>query len=202
MDTKTKTYIGLIVLAIIVIGIVVVLVRYYQSSNQTKDNYSNCDKSQIRENFPPSVTNVNVLYTDQYGNLGATSDLGINYLTVANGTNLQGNVTIQGSLSGPTISSLQQQINDLTNKVNTNNTTINTKVDQINTTLDKRLTTLENNLKELNDKLKARFPDDYTLDLKGGRIVQGGDFFHFTGQNSKGTKSLAYRGGNGDWTGW
>ena len=52
------------------------------------------------------------------------------------------------------------------------------------------------------DRLNARFPDNSTLDLSGGRIVQGGDYFHFTGPGSKGAKQVATRGCFCNWGGW
>ena len=52
------------------------------------------------------------------------------------------------------------------------------------------------------DRLNARFPGpNNTLDLSGGRIIYGGDYFHFTGPGGKGARQLAssnfYR-----WGGW
>ena len=91
MDIKAKPYVGpgaftviMLIGVILPITVVVLVVRYYQSSKENKDNYSNCDsKAQIRENFPASVTSANVLYTDQDGNLGATSDLVLNSLNAS-----------------------------------------------------------------------------------------------------------------------
>lgn len=49
-----------------------------------------------RENFP-QTSNLNVLYTDQNGNLGATSDLGIDKLTVNSESQIRGNQTVKGT---------------------------------------------------------------------------------------------------------
>jgi len=55
-------------------------------------------------------------------------------------------------------------------------------------------------LAELN-RLNDRFPDNSTLDLTGGRIVQGGGYFHMTGPNGRGSKEVAARNFIG-WNGW
>ena len=97
MELKTKILYG-VVAFIVLIGIILLTV-YFQSNNKDNysDKYSDCNRmkksqetnetyetNEIKENFnPPAVSNANVLYTDSNGNLGATSDLGINYLTVS-----------------------------------------------------------------------------------------------------------------------
>jgi hypothetical protein len=53
------------------------------------------------------------------------------------------------------------------------------------------------------DRLNARFPDNYTLDLTGGRMVYRDAHFHFVNPDSKGVKPIAFGGGsNGNWGGW
>ena len=52
------------------------------------------------------------------------------------------------------------------------------------------------------DRLNARFPDDKSIDLVGGRIIQGGDYFHVTGPNGKGAKKIASSCCYCDWGGW
>jgi hypothetical protein len=52
------------------------------------------------------------------------------------------------------------------------------------------------------DRLNARFPNDYSLDLTGGRIVQGGGYFHMTGPDGRGSKEVAARNFLGGWGGW
>ena len=52
------------------------------------------------------------------------------------------------------------------------------------------------------DRLNARFPDNNTIDLTNGRIVQGGDYFHFTGPNGKGSKQIAASHCYCSWPGW
>ena len=59
-----------------------------------------------------------------------------------------------------------------------------------------------NILAELN-RLNARFPDNNTLDLTGGQIIQAGPtFFHFTGPNGKGSKRIATDGCYCEWRGF
>ena len=71
----------------------------------------------------------------------------------------------------------------------------NNRLNTVNNTLSNKITSSDS-------RFKARFPNDYTLDLVGGQIIRAGDtYFHFTGPNAKGSKQLAasnyYR-----WNGW
>lgn len=91
MDAKTKENIivsvTLVVSSIIIIGVIVGIIYLARSFTKTKDK--------TQENFnPPPVSNANLLYTDANGNLGATSDVGITYLTVSNGTKLSGGCAV------------------------------------------------------------------------------------------------------------
>jgi hypothetical protein len=123
--------------------------------NKVRDNYQErkCKVKKYIENFPSSKS-INVLYTDENGNLGSTSDVGIDYLNVninsqvggnqrINGkTTIGGGCTISGgatvdtlnattSISSPTIniinstlSSLQSQINNINNNINNINASL------------------------------------------------------------------------------
>jgi hypothetical protein len=53
-------------------------------------------------------------------------------------------------------------------------------------------------LAELN-RLNARFPNNYTLDLTGGQINQGGGYFHMMGPGGVGSKEVAARNFLGGW---
>jgi len=117
MESITKIYLGGFLVAVLIS--VLLTVRYIKST-KNQDNYSprgtqEHRKYETRENFnPPVVADANILYTDSNGNLGSTSDIGINYLTVSKGTKLSGSCTINGgtitdtlnattSISSPTI---------------------------------------------------------------------------------------------------
>ena len=117
MVSITKIYLGGFLVAVLIS--VLLTVRYIKST-KNQDNYSprgtqEHRKYETRENFnPPVVADANILYTDSNGNLGSTSDIGINYLTVSKGTKLSGSCTINGgtitdtlnattSISSPTI---------------------------------------------------------------------------------------------------
>ena len=207
MDIKAKPYVGpgaftviMLIGVILPITVVVLVVRYYQSSKENKDNYSNCDsKAQIRENFPASVTSANVLYTDQDGNLGATSDVGINYLTVASGTKLSGGTTINGgsTLNGgatvnngltvnggittdtlnSTTSISSPTITDLQNKINTINTTLSSLQSQI-TTNTQKLSSITN---DGNGNIKVTGNISSTKNISAGNALQfGGNYWSLT----------------------
>ena len=95
MKENTLLFIIVFVIVLMIIGAVLYVKN---KSKQTKDNYSE-PVVKTKENFnPPVVSNANLLYTDSNGNLGATSDVGINYLTVSNtlnaGTIQQGGNTL------------------------------------------------------------------------------------------------------------
>jgi hypothetical protein len=127
MEPKSKFLLGALSLILLVI-VGFLYMKYFKTNS--KETY------EIRENFPQK-TSVNLLYTDQNGNLGATSDLGINNLSVFNGSNLKGGVSVDTlnatsitsptitastSITSPTIDNLQSQINSL-NTALTNLTT-------------------------------------------------------------------------------
>jgi microcystin-dependent protein len=111
MNTKNIFLaIGLLLISILVIvGIIYLLSTL--SKKSSKDTYSNKDcnnqsketkesyssqSSQIIENFP-NTSILNLLYTDGNGNLGATSDIGIKYLTVSTDSQINGNQTVSGN---------------------------------------------------------------------------------------------------------
>ena len=56
----------------------------------------------------------------------------------------------------------------------------------------------------IKNNFKARFPAPTTVRFPGfGQIIGGGDYFHFTGPNGKGSRRVAYKGGShGNWGGW
>jgi hypothetical protein len=114
-----------------------------KQSKSNKDNYK--DTYTIEKFNPPRVSNANVLYTDINGNLGATSDLGLTYLTVSSGTSLLGGCTTDTlnvtSINSPTITNLDTKITNLETKI----TELETKITNLKTNLETRITTLENN---------------------------------------------------------
>ena len=139
MESKTKILLA-VISAFLLVVVIVLYVKYGKTeskdtyiNNQIKYSYSTPYKEsykeshEIRENFP-QTSPINVLYTDQNGNLGATSDVGINNLSVFNGSNLKGGVSVDTlnatsitsptitastSITSPTIDNLQSQINSL-----------------------------------------------------------------------------------------
>ena len=80
-----------------------------------------------------------------------------------------------------------------TNLINSTNNKLNTA-----NTLSNKLNSSVNDIKS---RFQARFPNDYTLDLVGGRIILAGAHYHFTGPNGKGAKQLA-ASNYYHWGGW
>jgi hypothetical protein len=96
METKTKILLG--VSAFLLVVVVFLSIKCLKNNNQTnKESYQKKSKEtyEIRENFP-QTSSFNLLYTDQNGNLGATSDVGITNLTVNSNAQIQGTHTISG----------------------------------------------------------------------------------------------------------
>jgi hypothetical protein len=135
MEPKSKFLLGALSLILLVI-VGFLYMKYFNNDKTNNDKTNSKETYEIRENFPQK-TSVNLLYTDQNGNLGATSDLGINNLSVFNGSNLKGGVSVDTlnatsitsptitastSITSPTIDNLQSQINSL-NTALTNLTT-------------------------------------------------------------------------------
>jgi len=109
MEPKTKILLG--ASAFLLVVLIVLYVKYGKTeskdtyiNNQIKYSYSTPYKEsykeshEIRENFP-QTSPINVLYTDQNGNLGATSDVGINNLSVQTNTTLNSLSAIDTSLN-------------------------------------------------------------------------------------------------------
>ena len=189
----------LVILLILLILLIVGVILYL------KHIKSNQNKVRVEENFnAPTVFNANLLYTDQNGNLGSTSDIGINYLTVSNGTKLSGGVTIDtlnvtSSITSPTITNLQNQINtinstltSLQNKINTINSTL--------TSLQNQITTNTNTLKGVTNDGNGNITIDKNLITKqnirslgniilndSGKIWADGNAFQFQQSNKDGT---------------
>ena len=59
-----------------------------------------------------------------------------------------------------------------------------------------------NEINAIKAQLAARFPNESTVDLTGGRIVQAGGYFHMTGPGGRGSKEVAARNYLGGWGGW
>ena len=155
MDPKTKENIfiavGLLISMLAIAGVIVGIIYLVKTllKKSSKDTYSNRDYSnktkesydsnqsyqseEIRENFP-RTSNLNVLYTDENGNLGATSDLGISYLTVNGASKINGGTDISG---GATIDKLNVTTSITSPTINTINNTL--------TSLQQQITNLQNN---------------------------------------------------------
>ena len=85
-------------------------------------------------------------------------------------------------------SSLESRLNNLNNRLNNSTNMLTNKI--------------TSSVNGINSRFKARFPNDYTLDLgRRGKIILAGDYYHFTGPNGKGAKQLAARNFF-RWGGW
>ena len=156
--SKLYIIVGLLILVTIV-TIVILVILYNKSS---KDNYKEDCKAKTvekyRENFP-QTSSYNLLYTDQNGNLGATSDVGISDLTVNNNfqvggkttisgktimngglavsgaTAISGATTISGGVTVDTLNSTSTISSPTINTINSTLASLQTKIDTINATL-------------------------------------------------------------------
>jgi hypothetical protein len=186
MEPKIKIYLGVFLVTVL---ISVLLIVRYVKSKKNKDNYKQeSRKYETKENFnPPVVSNANILYTDSNGNLGSTSDIGINYLTVSNGTTLSGGTTVDTinattsissptinattSISSPTINATTSisspTINATTSISSPTIDTINTTLTDLKTKIDTINTTLTNDLKNLKDNIVVRRDRTYLFQGKG-----------------------------------
>jgi len=153
---QPKIYIPLCLMAIALIILMPILVYKNKSRNNYQEGKYNTYKEKYTENFPSS-SSLNLLYTDTNGNLGATSDVGIQNLTVASDSQINGNSTINGNatingnetVSGTlSVSSIisSPTINEINNSINTINTTL--------TSLQAQITDLKDNIVR-KDKLYA-----------------------------------------------
>ena len=105
--------------------------------------------------------------------------------------NIPSNINITGSISGNTINNINKKMSNNTNSINSTNNRLKT----VNNTLSNKITSSDS-------RFKARFPNDYTLDLVGGQIIRAGaTYFHFTGPNAKGSRQLA-ASSYYPWGGW
>jgi len=92
------------IVVFVVVGIVLIVKmrgseEAFSASNIFDDTFNTSDISdKIIENFPQS-TPMNVMYSDSAGNLGTTTDLGLQNLTVKGDSNLNGNV-LSGDVFG------------------------------------------------------------------------------------------------------
>jgi hypothetical protein len=111
MTTITKNPVVIIGIVVVIIGAIALFVKMrgseeaFSASNLFDDTFDTSDTSDtsdtfenIVENFPQS-TPMNVMYSDAAGNLGTTTDLGLQNLTVKGGSNLNGNV-LSGDVFG------------------------------------------------------------------------------------------------------
>ena len=90
----TKNPLVSLIVVVVIVGIIVLIIKMRGS----EEAFSPSDKKEIVENFPQS-TPMNVMYSDSNGNLGTTTDLGLQNLTVKGESNLNGNV-LSGDVFG------------------------------------------------------------------------------------------------------
>jgi len=86
---KRNPLVSLIVVVVVILAIVLIV-----NMRGSKEEFSPSDTSaKIIENFPQGP--MNVMYSDSAGNLGTTTDLGLDYLTVTSNSDLSGNILSQ-----------------------------------------------------------------------------------------------------------
>ena len=114
---------------------------------------------------------------------------------------LASNVNITGSISGTTITNINNKMSSNTNLINS----ANNRISSTSTALSNRITSDVNGI---NARFKSRFPSSNVVRFPGfGQIVGAGAepwaYFHFTGPNAKGSRKVAFKGGShGSWGGW
>jgi microcystin-dependent protein len=81
----TKIYIG-IVIFLIFIGIILLIDFQSKNKYSCSSNNKESNKKEIKENFPSSE--LNLLYTDQNGNMGITKEPDVKYLNISNDANV------------------------------------------------------------------------------------------------------------------
>ena len=81
---------------IVVVVIVVAIVLIVKMSGSEEAFSPSSDNKDIVENYPQS-TPMNVMYSDSNGNLGTTTDLGLQNLTVKTDSSFGGNIGVSGS---------------------------------------------------------------------------------------------------------
>ena len=86
------------IVVVVIIGIIVLIVKM----RGTEEAFSQSDTKNIVENFPQSVP-MNVMYSDSNGNLGTTTDLGLQHLTVKGESSFGGSATVGGMIDTPSI---------------------------------------------------------------------------------------------------
>lgn len=124
-------------------------------------------------------------------------------LSIPGNLKIEGNAEIEGNadmkllkanriiLSGRDISNRFDQLNNKNSSLESRLNNLNNRLNNSTNILTNKITSSVNGI---NSRFKARFPNDHTLDLGGhGRIILGGDYFHFTGPNGKGARQLAAR---------
>ena len=94
MLKKNKLAISGIVVVVIIIGVVLIVRK-----SGSEEAFSTSDSKNIVENYPQS-TPMNVMYSDSNGNLGTTTDLGLQNLTVASDSQFNGNTNTNGIVTG------------------------------------------------------------------------------------------------------
>jgi hypothetical protein len=156
-------------ITLIIIGIVVIVIMLINKDHSTKHKGHKIVHNDIVENFPD--TTQNVLLTDSNGNLSATSDLGLQKLTIT------GSLEVKGSITGPTIDDLQAKIDDNTTSINTINNTTIPGLQTTNTRNASALTTLRDQVNGMafahtpkfnGEDKDYSFVNDYINDWGGG----------------------------------
>jgi hypothetical protein len=98
MTTITKNPLVSLIAVIVIVGVIVIIVK--MSGSEEGFSYpSSYDTKDIVENYPQS-TPMNVMYSDAAGNLGTTTDLGLQNLTVKSDSSFGGAVTANRFLIG------------------------------------------------------------------------------------------------------
>ena len=98
--TKNPLITGIVVVFVFII-VILIIVKMRQTNDNTPTptpiketfSYSYNDENDIVENFPQSVP-MNVMYSDANGNLGTTTDLGLQNLTVNGDSSVTGTLTM------------------------------------------------------------------------------------------------------------
>lgn len=98
MSMDTKNILVSLIVGVLFVGIIVFVMRG-RGNNDNNDNKPTTTTELFSvENFPQSAP-MNVMYSDSNGNLGTTTDLGIQYLTVNGDSMVTGNSAVTGNMT-------------------------------------------------------------------------------------------------------
>jgi microcystin-dependent protein len=100
MTTITKNPLVSLMVVVVIVSGIIILIKMKGNSNTPKPTTNTTTKEEFSiENFQQS-TPMNVMYSDAAGNLGTTTNLGLQNLTVSSDSQFNGNTNTNGVVTG------------------------------------------------------------------------------------------------------